>query len=221
MYKKITHNIVEEHYDHPLAMEIKSTMEQTRTGPDIKSTVGLVGSSTAEQFRTQATATWTTLGWRLRNLIESVWHDGSDIGAINDQIYKDIKNISNGLTPYFTSGILGNFQIGLETLVADLANEIKAVKSGKDTRDLESRTTASITNLAEYLESINPKYWPKAAVFDIFTNLKNLYLDQVKFKLKKNWPSDIESLDKAISVLTRFADIFSSGIIKEFPGKFI
>jgi hypothetical protein len=217
MYKKITHNIIEEHYDHPLAMEIKSTMEQTRTGPGIKSTV----SSAAEQFRSQATATWTTLGWRLRNLIESVWHDGGDIGTINDQIYKDIKNISNGLTPYFTSGILSNFETGLETLVADLANEIKAGKSGKDTRELESRTTAAIANLAEYLESINPKYWPKAAVVDIFTNLKNLYLDQVKFKLKKDWPSDIESLNKAISALTRFADIFSSGIIKEFPGKFI
>jgi hypothetical protein len=217
MYKKITHNIVEEHYDHPLAMEIKSTMEQTRTGPGIKPTA----SSAAEQFRTQATAAWTTLGWRLRNLIESVWHDGGDVGTINDQISKDIKNISNGLNPYFTSGILGNFEIGLETLVTDLANEIKAIKSGKDTRDLELRTTAAIANLAEYLESINPKYWPKAAVVDIFTNLKNLYLDQVKFKLKKDWPSDIESLDKAISALTRFADIFSSGIIKEFPGKFI
>jgi hypothetical protein len=217
MYKKITHNIVEEHYDHPLAMEIKSTMEQTRTGPIIKSTA----SSASEQFRTQATSAWTTLGWRLRNLIESVWHDGSDIGAINDQIFKDIKNIRNGLTPYFTSGILGNFETGLETLVTDLANEIKAVKSGKDTKDLETKTTAAITNLAEYLESINPKYWPKAAVVDIFTNLKNLYLDQVKFKLKRDWPADIDTLNKSIAALTQFSDVFSSGIIKEFPGKFI
>jgi len=217
MYKKITHNIIEEHYDHPMAMEIKSTMNQTRTDPVIKPTV----SSAAEQFRTQATATWTTLGWRLRNLIESIWHDGGDIATINDQISKDIKNIRNGLTPYFTSGILSNFEIGLETLVTDLGNEIKAVKSGKDTRELESKTTAAISNLAEYLESINPKYWPKAAVVDIFTNLKNHYIDQVKFKLKRDWPSDIDSLNKSIEVLTRFADVFSSGIIKEFPGKFI
>jgi hypothetical protein len=217
MYKKITHNIVEEHYDHPMAMEIKSTMNRTRTDPVIKPTA----SSAAEQFRTQATATWTTLGWRLRNLIESIWHDGGDIATINDQISKDIKNIRNGLTPYFTSGILSNFEIGLETLVTDLGNEIKAVKSGKDTRELESKTTAAISNLAEYLESINPKYWPKTAVVDIFTGLKNHYIDQVKFKLKRDWPSDIDSLNKSIEVLTRFADVFSSGIIKEFPGKFI
>jgi len=221
MYKKITHNIVEEHYDHPLAMEMKSTMEMTRTGPGIKSTVGLAGLSTGEQFRTQATAMWTTLGWRLRNLIESIWHDGGDVGAINDQLSKDIKNIRNGLAPYFSDGSLGNFEIGLQTLVTDLANEIKAGKSGKDIRDLESKTTTAIANLAEYLESVNPKYWPKAAVVDIFTNLKNLYLDQVKFKLKRDWPADIDALNKAISALTRFADIFSSGIIKEFPGKFI
>jgi len=221
MYKKITHNIVEEHYDHPLAMEIKSTMSQTRTDPIIRSTAGLVGLSTAEQFKTQATAMWTTLGWRLRNLIESVWHDSGDVGAINDQLSKDIKNIRNGLTPYFSDGSLGNFEIGLQTLVTDLANEIKAVKSGKDTRDLESKTVASIVNLAEYLESVNPKYWPKAAVVDIFTNLKNLYLDQVKFKLKREWSSDIDALNMSISALTRFADIFSSGIIKEFPNKFI
>jgi len=217
MYKKITHNIIEEHFDHPLAMEMKSTMSQTRTGPGTKPTA----SSAAEQFRTQATATWTTLGWRLRNLIESIWHDGGDIGTINDQISKDIKNIRNGLTPYFTSGSLGNFEIGLETLVTDLANEIKAVKSGKDTRELELKTTAAITNIAEYLESINPKYWPKPAVVDIFTSLKNHYIDQVKFKLKRDWSSDIDSLNKSIAVLTRFADIFSSGVIKEFPSKFI
>jgi hypothetical protein len=202
-------------------MEMKSTMEMTRTGPGIKSTVGLAGLSTGEQFRTQATAMWTTLGWRLRNLIESIWHDGGDVGAINDQLSKDIKNIRNGLAPYFSDGSLGNFEIGLQTLVTDLANEIKAGKSGKDIRDLESKTTTAIANLAEYLESVNPKYWPKAAVVDIFTNLKNLYLDQVKFKLKRDWPADIDALNKAISALTRFADIFSSGIIKEFPGKFI
>ena len=221
MYKKITHNIVEEHYDHPLAMEMKSTIEMTRTGPGIKSTVGLAGLSTGEQFRTQATAMWTTLGWRLRNLIESIWHDGGEVGAINDQLSKDIKNIRNGVAPYFSDGSLGNFEIGLQTLVTDLTNEIKAGKSGKDIRDLESKTTTAIANLAEYLESVNPKYWPKAAVVDIFTNLKNLYLDQVKFKLKRDWPADIDALNKAISALTRFADIFSSGIIKEFPGKFI
>jgi hypothetical protein len=217
MYKKITHNIIEEHFDHPLATEIKSTMSQTRTDPVIKSSA----SSGAEQFRSQALSTWTTLGWRLRNLVESIWHDGGDIATINDQISKDIKNISNGLTPYFTSGILNNFEIGLGTLVTDLANEIKAVKSGKDTRELELKTTAAIANLGEYLESINPKYWPKAAVVDIFTNLKNQYIDQVKFKLKRDWTSDIDSLNNSIEILTRFADIFSSGIIKEFPGKFI
>lgn len=218
MYKKITHNIIEEHFDHPLATEIKSTMSQIRSiEPGIKPTA----SSAAEQFRTQATAAWTTLGWRLRNLVESIWHDGGDIDTINDQISKDVKNISNGLTPFFTSRILGNFEIGLETLIADLTTEIRAIKSGKDTRDLETRTTAAIANLAEYLESLNPKYWPKAAVVDIFTNLKNLYLDQVKFKLKKDWPADVDALNKSIAVLNQFADIFSSGIIKEFPGKFI
>lgn len=217
MYKKITHNIVEEHYDHPLAMEMKSTMEMTRTDSGFKSTA----SSAAEQFRTQANSAWTTLGWRLRNLIESVWHDGGDLGAISDQLTKDIKNIRSGLTPYFSSGSLGNFEIGLETLVTDLANEIRAIKSGKDNRDLELKTTAAVANLAEYLESINPKYWPKAAVVDIFTSLKNHYIDQVKFKLKRDWPADIDALNKAISALTRFADIFSSGIIKEFPNKFI
>jgi len=217
MYKKITHNIVEEHYDHPLAMEMKSTMEMTRTDSGFKSTA----SSAAEQFRTRANSAWTTLGWRLRNLVESVWHDGGDIGAIGDQISKDIKNIRNGLTPFLSSGSLGNFEIGLETLVTDLANEIKAVKSGKDIRDLESKTTTAIATLAEYLESVNPKYWPKAAVVDIFTSLKNLYLDQVKFKLKRDWPADIDALNKSIAVLNQFADIFSSGIIKEFPNKFI
>jgi hypothetical protein len=217
MYKKITHNIVEEHYDHPLAMEIKSTMEQTRIGPGPKPTA----SSAAEQFRTQATSAWTTLGWRLRNLVESVWHDGGDVGAIGDQISKDIKNIRNGLTPFLSSGSLGNFEISLETLITDLANEIKAVKSGKDIRDVDSKTTTAIANLAEYLESVNPKYWPKAAVVDIFTSLKNLYLDQVKFKLKRDWPADIDALNKSIAVLAKFADIFSSGIIKEFPNKFV
>jgi len=124
MYKKITHNIVEEHYDHPLAMEIKSTMEMTRTDSGFKSTA----SSAAEQFRSQANSAWTTLGWRLRNLVESIWHDGGDIGAIGNQLTKDIKNIRSGLTPYFSNGSLGNFEIGLETLVTDLANEIRAVK---------------------------------------------------------------------------------------------
>jgi len=217
MYKKITHNIVEEHFDHPLAMEIKSTMSQTRTDPIIKSTASLA----EEQFRRQANAMWTTLGWRLRNLVESVWHDGGDLGAINDQISKDIKNIRNGLTPYVSEESLGSFEIGLQALVTDLANEIKAVKSGKDTRDLESKTMVAIVNLAEYLESVNPKNWPKAAVVDIFTNLKNLYLDQVKFKMKRDWPADIDALNMSIATLTRFADIFSSGIINEFPKKFI
>jgi hypothetical protein len=29
MYKKITHNIVEEHFDHPIASQIKKTMERS------------------------------------------------------------------------------------------------------------------------------------------------------------------------------------------------
>ena len=48
MYKKITHTIVEEHFEHPLASDIKKTLERR----SIKATIGMSEVISKAQFKT-------------------------------------------------------------------------------------------------------------------------------------------------------------------------
>ena len=228
MYKKITHTIVEEHFDRPMAAHIKDLCE---CPPAMKASAsmamqGPVSSLDMQKVYTFRTAARGVLGkyfWRTRSLLVSILDNASDQEALKTQLGLDIDNIGAAVAPYY--GDAGSALAEKLTACANsLLGIITAIKDGKDYTPLKATHAANITELATFLSSANPENWPATAVTAIFTELTNAFVEQAVARKDKVWLNDFAALERAQQVFmtspTSFSDVFVNGIVNQFPDKF-
>jgi len=227
MYKQVKHQIVEEHFAHPYAIEIKKHVDKITPKPKGMEYATAAETPMAHTFKTKMQMDWATLFWRIRHLIESIDSGNSDISVVEAQILQDITKIDGLFIPYYDWSSSSNFKNYLRTIVQSLGNELKAIKAGKDYAELDTKTTDAIGVFSQYLSDINPDNWPAAAVTDIWTQAKNSWIAQLKARMAKDWSTDMNLINQLHTLLINgtqtqpsFADIFASGIVHQFPAQF-
>ena len=230
MYKKITHTIVEEHFDHPEALRMKSKLEcypvTTGTTPP---PAMLMMTNAAKQLTTAAHKLLGNYVQRIRSHIISVLDSTADAGALDEQLTKDIKAIGAVVSAYYGSAAGEEVDMYLKKIASGVADIARAVKSGKSIEDLKTSVMRDVDFFATLLDSANPKHWPAAAVRDIFTVAVNTWIAQIQARDNKKWAEDIALADRIVDIFTGsgmgntgtdFAKIFAEGIVKQFPEKF-
>lgn len=223
MYKKITHNIIEEHFDHPMAVEIKRG-----AGYDTKTTLDL-STRSASVFKDHVHRAFTKLDNRIRSYIISAISAGEDLPILEKYLIDDVGRIGYSIKTYFAPEDATAFNQSLTTLIVSVGNIVKAIKAGRDTKELRLTLANSLNDFATLLSSINPSHWEKTSVLSILSKLADTWISEAEARYKKEWAIDLAAADEAHNILvagkpdgTRgFADIFANGIIKQFPQKFI
>jgi hypothetical protein len=233
MYKKITHTITEEHFDHPEALRMKSRLEcypvTTGTTPAPTPSVFFMMPDRAKQLTTAAHKLLSNYAQRIRSHIVSILDSAADKSALDEQLTKDIKAIGAVVSAYYGETAGNEVDMYLTKIAAGVADIARAVKSGKSIDDLKTNLLRDVDFFATLLESANPKHWPAAAVRDIFTMAVNTWISQIQARDNKKWSEDIALADRIIDIFTGngmddagldFAKTFAEGIIKQFPEKF-
>lgn len=224
MYKKITHQITEEHFDHPMAMNVKAALDCGVTPPPPMA----MDSASTMKLKSDARKYFGDYLWRVRSFIVSyIDGPGEDLATIESQLLKDIENISSLVKPHYGAAAATKFDLLLKDISLALVDVVKAVKAGADTTALQAKCVALIDELAQFLSKANPQFWPASAVNSILDQAAAAWVAQARARVKKDWPADIAASDLAHSVILAgqgstpgFADIFSSGIIGQFPDHF-
>lgn len=212
MYKKITHTITEEHFAHPMAVEIKKIVDINKVNPKPK-----LSTPSSIKFQTDVKNYFTNYASKMHNLIGSVFNN--TLASAEEDIFKDVDNLGNMLMPIYGFDVAQRINEVMRGYVLAVVNSAKNVRDNLDTLNEKNINNMLANQLARVLNSINNS-WQYAIVRDAFLSLFDSWVQEAKAINKK----DIQAANTAFSTvnqtITSFADILANGIIQQNPDQF-
>ena len=235
MYKKITHDIVEEHYDHPLALptEMKAKLGNVGVETPLPSAVM---TETTMLFRMDSRTLWTKYSLGMVNFSVSDLADLEGTAKVEASMSRNASAIGNYFTPYY--GITAGTKVAnlLTVICKNGTKVVGAIKKNGSRADIAVFVDIwqkECEALAIYLNQLNPNFWPKDLLSEMFVNLTNFWIDDFRARADKDFAADAIALDNILKVsvlgipdharsgYSSIADIISRGIISQFPLAFV
>jgi hypothetical protein len=230
MYKKITHNIVEEHFAHPEAVQVKSQLGYYRKTTTPAPNPASMMSDQAQQFKTAAHKLLGNYARYISSSINGILDSSSDLTAIGEKISKDISAIGAVMHAYYSESVGDQTVTHLKKIANDVAEIARLVKSNKSIDQIKTNLLQEVDSFATLLESVNPGHWPATAVRDYFGRAVDAWIGQTQARDRKKWDEAIAFADRVMDIFIGsgtgmdgedFAKIFAEGIIRQFPDQFI
>lgn len=227
MYKKITHNIVEEHFAHPLAAQLKKQIDKTKPLPP-KNKESLAGSLDLDAHKL-----FNKLYWGVRNYVVSALgpNDDSTI-LIKTTLLKDVLEFAPFFSAYYPTTVGTAVVSHLTGFVNSVTDVVQAARSGKDFTAPLATTRGHLDALAGVISAANPTSWPEPTVKSLLHEYLMKVVDQIIARTKKDWKADLEAATLAHNVLTTgpisfgtlkgnpdFTCVLVNGIRDQFPTK--
>jgi len=131
-------------------------------------------------------------------------------------------DIGNAVKPFYGAAAGDKLTALLKQHILGAVAILDAAKAG-DKAKQTSATAAWFANadeIAAFLNSANPTYWPLATVKNQMHMHLNATLEEATARLQGNYPAGIAAYDKVHLCILQLADILSTGIIRQFPNKF-
>jgi len=228
MYKKITHDIVEEHYDHPLAMEARGLIDKSKL-----STVWPRPPYRGD-FQNEFNNQFRRMNQDIRDCIKSEIAANPDLSFNTDKLLADISEMrSLFLSAYDTTTV--NNALGYLTQFANtVASMLPTIKAGGDYSIMQSTAVNHLTN---FLNTVLP---PSGTMMQPQPNdtyaqhYVQALIDQATARLQQNWSADAAAEEAAITIATAgpiftapfnnapsMADLIVQSVFRRFSEKFV
>jgi hypothetical protein len=249
MYKKITHYIVEEHFDGSNAIVDKMFAQGCSNTSNISNT-GNTGNTmhsfssaspgmarvynnlniqkaieqalsmdNAIKLRFKSRQVWHEHFWYAKELISAII-SGLPITTSSIHLENATLKISEIIGKYYSKMKGEEFNTLLSDLNATIGTLTTLAKKGSSLTDAKLQADQKISAIANFLDSLNPINWPKEAVKEVLTTYVYLLIDYVDAKISGNTETESKTKDEIIALLNSLAETFSAGIIEQFPELF-
>ena len=160
--------------------------------------------------------TWTRLA------IISLTTGSPDTEATVARLLKNQTDIGNAVKPFYgkAAGDELTKQLRLHILIA--ADLVAAAKAGDQAKlaDAQERWNDNAGDIAGVLNSVNPRHWKVGALESMLGVHLKLTTQEAVARLEGNWAADVAAYDKIHRHALMMSDALSSGIVKQFPGRF-
>ena len=173
---------------------------------------------------------------QLQNALQKLWIDHvtwtrsyivSAISGLEDQekvlerLLKNQADNGNAIKPYYGEEAGNRLAELLREHILIAVKVVDAAKSGNEKNLKKSNTEwyKNADDIALFLSKANPN-WSYAELQEMLHIHLKLVTDQVVTRLKKDWDAEILAYDINEEHMIKFANILTSGIIKQFPNKF-
>jgi hypothetical protein len=232
MYKKIQHNIVEEHFDNIAAYQCGGNANVAMTarhiGADLFSSILTENTPTAILFREASRVYFTQILMYLRSyLVAKVSGNIDEMVAIKqafDQFYPlaTARTFGPLISPDEGNKLSSSFKI----LIDGFMTFIDKVSEGKDLGEALATIRNHYEDYSKKLNSLLPN-WSSVMLNDLWREVSGTLVDQVNSRIKKDWSSDQTAFGRLYELLVSgsarssgFADIMSKGFIQRNPFRF-
>lgn len=225
MYKKITHNIVEEHYEHPAVVpentKIKAGSVFLNTQPE--------NSTSAVTLRMASKDYFVWYLWNLRNYVTARIAVTEEINLYRNSTVSHARSLIDVVKNYYGAPIGPNAVMAFETLTVSLLDLVEVLANNQDSKPAVERAKSSVTNFANSVNALAPVIWPSAAVSEIWTAVVDSIFDQTTARMEKQWDKDQAAVKSSYGILVSgqgtgvqgFAEVFALGIIQQQPSRFL
>ena len=209
MYKRITHNIVEEHFDHPMAFDLKekSSDPMDPTLPKMKSSKNSMWMSTNTDI--------STLVGHVRNYIVSEIGSADDVEYAKNKVLADVTRIGDTIAKHYSMEVSDAVLTHLTGIVTSLVSLLGAAKASKDLGPYTTIVLSHVDSLATALGAANPNKWNRVAVKEYLTQYVVALAEQIGARLAKDWAADEAAATKANNIM--FNGPISSGSLEGKP----
>lgn len=213
MYKKITHTIVEEHFGHPMGVDIANGMSPHRLAPST-----LANIMPADEFKTYVEDFYLDLERKMLNLADASFNSSLNFQtAIGDAM--DFETLGNTLGNYYDTEFKERFNQALGNTIMQLIyiwrNQVRHI----DNADSLNRIVQANWGYSMLLNQYNNK-WDKDIVRTLIDNWTNALLDLGNAKYEKNTADEVAAKEKFASASSALSAYMSAGLISQFPTLF-
>jgi len=159
---------------------------------------------------------WTRLA------VVSLTTKSPDTSATVARLLKNQTDIGNAIKPYYGAAAGKQLTTLLREHILIAADLIAAALEGDSVRvgDQQTRWTANADKIARLLNRANSHFWKLAPMKAMLHDHLRLTTDEVVARLTQNWAGDVRAYDKIHRQALHMADMFSAGIIGQFPNRF-
>jgi hypothetical protein len=160
--------------------------------------------------------TWTRLA------IISLTTDAPDTEATVGRLLENQADIGDAIKPFYSETAGQELTRLLREHILIAADLIAAAKAGDETAvtEAQSRWTANADDIAAFLAAANPRFWHLEEMKAMLHEHLRLTTDEALARLQGDWAADVAAYDEIHLQALGMADMLSSGIVKQFPGRF-
>jgi hypothetical protein len=228
MYKKITHEIVEEHYaQHPM---LATTLTEIPPGSDLP--LAVMNEATLI-FRMDSRSLWAKYAWSLLNYSISMNAGLPGTAQVETRLLRTARSLGDFITPYY--GIEAGNQLGDKlAAIAKIGTEVvDAVKDKRSLEEFQAIWENLIDDLAVFMNQLNPSQWPVTLIREMFLSLVTTWARAIQTRYNEDWNNNEDALDDLNRLVvtgianhvnkgySSIADVVSRGIIAQYPTLFV
>jgi hypothetical protein len=160
--------------------------------------------------------TWTRLA------IVSFVSDLPDLQATEARLLANQTDIGNAIKPYYGKKAGNKLTALLKQHILGAVDLMAAAKSADQAKVAKASTAwnANGRQIADFLNSANPKNWPRGALRSMMQTHLNQTLKEAVDRMHGNHTAEVRDYDAIHKHILEMADALSDGIIKQFPSRF-
>jgi len=160
--------------------------------------------------------TWTRLA------IISLTTNSPDTQATVARLLQNQDDIGDAIKPYYGEAAGTQLSSLLRQHILIAADLIAAAMKGDQAAVTNEQAlwTANADQIAEFLAAANPRFWPADEMKEMLHDHLRLTTNEVVARLQRDWATDVKTYDEIVDQALGMADMFSDGIIGQFPERF-
>jgi hypothetical protein len=212
MYKKITHNIVEEHFDYPMPEE-KSTISNN------KNKIPTTTIFNEASFKKDVDSFLKTYGEKLINTADQLTGSEEDLINAFEALFVNIDDLGNTTKNFYASDLGERINITMRSLALLTFIAVNNLKLGRDPQNNFNRMNVNASDLATVLSTFN-SLWDPFTVRTVLQKIVSSLQAKLKARKEKNATAEQAANTSILEQFKIFGDTVSSGIVRKFPQRF-
>lgn len=149
--------------------------------------------------------------------------DGSTgFDATATRLMKNQEDIGDAIKPFYGKAAGNRLTTLLEDHISIAVSLLQAAKAGDDAAFAKANKAwyANADDIAGFLASANPRYWPRAAMRAAMRGHLDMTLAEAGHELTGRYAASVADYDEVHHHILGMADVLSSGIVRAFPRRF-
>lgn len=149
--------------------------------------------------------------------------DGSPgFDATAARLLQNQTDIGNAIKPYYGEEAGNALTALLNDHITIAVELLQAAKAGDDAafEDAKARWYANSDDIADFLAAANPRWWPQNEMRAAMRTHLDQTLAEAGHELAGDYEASVADYEEIHEHILTMADLLSSGIWRQFPGKF-